>query len=133
MGILDNVFAGDNGVSAMLHKTLGGTATVRITEYERDETTGILSPSFTEYEVPFVPANADNSKKPLNAPNAARNDLREPEDILSGTFPYASLNARVKPETDSIVYGGIEYRIETAELLNVGDAPVQYSITARRS
>lgn len=132
MGILDGVFAGENGVSAMLHKTLGGTAKVRIVGYTRDGATEILTPAYTEYEVPFVPGNADNSRAPLGASGASRSDVREPESLLSGTFPCAALDADVKPERDRIVYGGIEYQIESVEKLNVGDAPVQYSITARR-
>ena len=133
MGILDTVFAGDNGVSAMLHRTLGGSAIIRKTVYSRDQETGILTPTFTDYPVPFVPADNGENKTPLNAAGTNRSDVREPVSILSGTFPCSALNASVEPESDLIVYNGIEYRSETAELLSVGDTPVQYLIRGRRS
>ena len=133
MGILDGVFSGENGVAAMLHRTLGGTAAVRIYSFQRDATTGALVPSYDDYEVPFVPGNAEGSRTPLAASGASRSDAREPENLLSGTFPCAALSEAVKPERDRIVYDGIEYLIEKVERLNVGDAPVQYSITARRA
>lgn len=132
MGLLDSVFAGANGVSSMLHDMFGATAAIRTRTYTRDETTGILVESVSETPVTFVPANEQDSKTALNAPRTGRNDVREPADILSGTFPCASLSAKITPERDTIVVGGIEYQIETADLLTVGEAEVQYSITARR-
>lgn len=132
MGVLDNVFGGESGVSATLHGLLGGTATIRIYSYERDSTTGALVPSYDEYEVPFVPSAAENSQTQLNASGAARSDVRENVNILSGTFPCASLNASMKAERDSIVFGGVEFKIESFDTLKVGDADVQYSIQARR-
>ena len=132
MGVLDKIFSGANGISALLHRTLGGTATIRIASFTRDEATGALLSSYEDFEIPFVPNNVQNSKNGLNAPNASRSDVRTPQDILLGTFPCASLDASIKPERDLIVYDGIPYVIETIETLNVGDANVQYSITARR-
>lgn len=132
MGMLDAIFGGSKGISATLHKTLGGTATIRVANYSRNEATGILSPTYVEYQVPFVPNPSTNARAGLNAPSASRSDVREPEGKLSGTFPLASLPASIKPERDVIVYGGIEYTIETVERLNVGNVGVQYSITARR-
>lgn len=132
MGLLDSVFAGANGVSSMLHKMFGANAAIRTRTYTRDETTGILTESFSETPVTFVPSNEQDSKAALNAPRTGRNDVREPVDILSGTFPSASLSVKITPERDTIVVGGIEYLIEAADLLTVGEAGVQYSITARR-
>lgn len=132
MGLLDSVFAGESGVSSLLHKTLGGTAIIRTRSFERDSTTGETIPSFEETSVPFAPGNEEKSSASLNAPSASRSDVREPRDILSGSFPCASLSGKIVAERDTVVFNGVEYLIESAELLNVGDAEVQYSITARR-
>lgn len=132
MGVLDNVFGGASGVSTTLHGLLGGTAFVRIKTFERDSTTGELNPTFEEFEVPFVPSENENAKTDLHAPSASRSDVRENVTNLSGTFPCASLAAAIVPERDSIVYGGIEFTIESFDVLKVGDVDVQYSIRARR-
>lgn len=132
MGLLDSVFAGESGVSSMLHNMFGGTAVIRTRSFERDTTTGELIPSFEETNVPFVPGNEEKSKATLNAPSASRSDVREPMNILSGSFPCSSLSGKIVAERDTIVFNGVEYLIESAELLNVGDAEVQYSIRARR-
>lgn len=133
MGLLDNVFGGSGGVSALLHGMLGTTATIRVKSFERDSATGALVPSFVEYEVPFVPSNAENSRSQLNSAGVSRSDVRESENTLSGTFPCAYLGADLAAERDSIVFGGVEYAIESFEKLQVGDADVQFSIRARRS
>ena len=132
MGILDNIFSGEKGVSAVLHRTFGTTALLRIKTYVRDEKTGAMIPNVTEFEVDFVPAKTQNSRTSLNAPRTSRSDFRTEENILSGTFPTAKIDASITPEKDTIVYCGLEYTIQTAELIKVGDKSVQYSITARR-
>lgn len=133
MGILDNVFGGAAGVSALLHETLGGSATIRVKASTKDKATGIVSlATVAEYAAPFVPATISKAKTPETGANLTAN--RPPVETLAGTFPCASVDgAKLLAERDSIVYGGVEYVIESIETLNVGDEPVQYSITARRA
>lgn len=132
MGILDNIFSGEKGVSAVLHKTFGTNAKIRIKKYNRDQLTGIMHFVVSEFDIYFVPDNTQYSVEQLNAPNASRSDFRHNECILSGTFPTAQIDASITPEKDTIVYCGIEYTIQSADLVKVGDKNVQYSITARR-
>lgn len=132
MGVLDNVFGGDNGISAILHRLLGGNATIRLKNYSRNAETGELVPSFEDVKVPFVPNNADNSLTPLSASGVSRSDIRENSDTLSGTFPCSALKSTIKPQRDSIIFFGQEFQIETVDTLKVGDVDVQFSITARR-
>lgn len=132
MGVLDYVFDGEKGLSAVLHEMFGAQATIRIKSFERDEKTGSMIPSFVEYEVPFIPNPLQKTVVGLNAPNASRSDVRVGEYILSGTFPKSAVNAVITPEKDTIVVDGIEYMIQSLELLKVGSKEVQYSITAKR-
>ena len=133
MGILDSTFAGKSGLAAILHETLGGTATVRIASFRKDESSGEVERFYASYSVPFVPSSNAARKVDLSAPNASRSDIRERNLTLAGTIPVASLGAEPRPERDLIVFQGAEYLITAVELLSVGDAPVQYSITAERA
>lgn len=132
MGILDSIFDGEKGLSAVLHGMFGTTATIRIKSFERDEKTGSMIPSFIEYEVPFVQNPLQKANVDLKAPNTSRSDIRVGEYILSGTFPKSAVSTVITPEKDTIVVDGIEYMIQSLELLKVGSKEVQYSITAKR-
>lgn len=132
MGILDNVFGGKSGVSAMLHNSLGRSAVIRIKSYARNENNGILMESYDFYTVPFVPASSAETKGPESAPSASRTDIEVPSGTISGTFPCAYLSREITAKQDSIVLDGVEYTIQTIDTLKVGSADVQYSITATR-
>lgn len=132
MGVLDNVFAGSNGVSALLHRTLGGTAVIRVVSgYTRDEN-GFLTPTYNDYQVPFVPADVKDEKKAENAPGAGRTDVRVPLNEIAGSFACASLSETIAPERDSLILNGVSYTITSVDTLKVGDADVQYYVRARR-
>ena len=133
MGILDATFAGKSGLAAMLHETLGGTATVKSARFRKDEKTGEVERFYASYAVPFVPSSATARKVDLSAPGASRSDIRESATTLAGTIPVASLEVEPRAERDLVVYQGAEYLIVAVELLSVGDLPVQYSITAERT
>lgn len=132
MGILDAVFAGSLGLSTMLHKSLGGTATVMIAIDRRDEETMTIARAYQSYEVPFIPTSAARGATSATSSGTTRSDVREPTDALSGSIPCSELAAAPRPQIDRVVFLGVEYLIETVDVLRVGNADVQYSITASR-
>ena len=133
MGILDDVFAGVGGISAELHRMLGGDAIVRVKTYIRDGETNSLIPSFQDFLVPFVPAEIHKERRSENAPDSHRSETRLSAEEITGTFPFYFVDVPIVAERDSIVVNNVEYTISTIDLLKVGSAAVQYSITAKRA
>lgn len=132
MGVLDSVFAGENGVSALLHGMLGGTATVRVvTGHARDEV-GIVTTQYTDYNVQFVPAEINDEKSSEAAPGTGRSDVRLPLNEIAGSFPCSDVAEQIVSERDSIIVNGVQYLITAISTLKVGDADVQYSIHGQR-
>ncbi len=72
MGILVTTFAGKNGLSAVLHKTLGETAVIKITCFRKEERTGAIKRFYASYAVPFVPSSTASRKVDLE--RAVRSD-----------------------------------------------------------
>lgn len=133
MGVLDDVFAGENGVASLLHKTFGGSAKIRVKSYYRNDETGELISTHVDHPINFVPADEQKDLANENAPRASRSDLKIPSDVVSGTFAYSNLQVPVVAGRDSLVIGAVEYAIEKISVLKVGDAAVMYSVTAKRA
>lgn len=133
MGVLDSIFAGENGVASLLHKMLGGSAVIRVKSYYRNEDTGELLSSHVDHPIDFVPADEQKDLTNENAPRASRSDLKIPSDVVSGTFASSDLQVPVVAGRDSLVFGAVEYVIDKISVLKVGDAGVMYSVTAKRA
>lgn len=132
MGILDSVFAGENGLVASLHETFGGTATIKRATFQRNVAEGTVTAEYETTTVPFVPTTGVGSGVDLNAPGTSRSDFKEPLDTLQGSIPTSALDAAIRAHKDTIVYQGVEYLITNVDTLRVGDEDAMVTITATR-
>ena len=75
-------------MSAVLHKTLGETAVVKITSFRKEERTGAVKRFYASYAVTFVPSSTASRKVDLSAPCA---QIVFPNEPSGGKFDNASL------------------------------------------
>ena len=120
MGILDEIFAGNDGVTRYLHELLGGTAyftylsdrkpkyNVKTAEYE-------VSDDYETEPVPFIPFHLSSENLPY-----LKQDLVNKSDIV-GSVPCSDVTMRLREDRDKFTYDNDTYKIIKIETWPVGD------------
>ena len=131
MGVLDSIFGGENGLAATLFLTLGGKAVLKVetgsTRLASDG--GRLVKTYESFDVDFVPNGRDNSANRPEVPDANADGLRRRKKTISGAILAANRESAPRPNRDSLVVGGVEYRLVRVDAVVVGNAVCSYEIS----
>lgn len=133
MGLLDEVFAGNNGVANMLADMLGGEAVVETEVGETyDEEHDLTVKDIRRQVVPMVIETRSNEHGASNVPNGENGGLGRNETLFSGMLPTANLVAEPRPLKTIVRQGRERYQTVQVSAVNVGEVIVAYSLTLRK-
>lgn len=129
--MLENVFAGSDGMAARLVELLGGVGRLKI---RRDES--------GEYEirvVPYAHVEERDAEGPSPTPggrtwetNAVSNGLRRLESLFSCCVPASSLDAEPRAGVDLFCADDRDYTIERVDCVRAGNRVVLYKLACAR-
>ena len=137
MGVLDNVFAGSNGLYRTLAETLGGTAVVTyVNSSVYDEVTDSVTETTEEVTVPFLcESHTSLNKTSYPASNGGiliSGGLLYDANDLAGTIPLASLPQIPQAGRERITFNGEVYTISQIKILAVGNSNIAVAIVGKK-
>lgn len=131
MGILDDAFAGSDGLANVLISSLGGTAlfeTVLVEEYRED--TDHTHREYSRQVLPFVIEQEAVSSTAVTG--GGNGGLIGSETLYVGIVPAANIDVPPKPLKTIIHDRRVRYQVVKVEPSYVGNTPVIYRMTLRR-
>lgn len=133
MGLLEDVFAGQEGLANTLIDLLGGEAlfeTVLGEEY--NEETDRTYKDIRRQRLPFVVEAVSTASGASSVPSGENGGLVNSETVYMGTVPAVNLDVVPKPLKTVIRQGRERYQVIKTEPTYVGDTPVIYRLTMKR-
>ncbi|MBR4751442.1 MAG: hypothetical protein IKX88_07385 [Thermoguttaceae bacterium] len=129
--MLENVFAGPDGIAARLVALLGGVGRIKI---RWDE-----SGAYEIREIPYAVVDERDAEGPSPTPggrtwetNAVSNGLRRLEALFSCYVPSSSLDAKPRVGIDLFCVDDRDYSIERVDCVRAGGEVVLYQLTCSR-
>lgn len=132
MGLLDDIFAGNNGVANLLIDALGGSAIVETEVGETyDEQTDRTVKDIRRQVLPMAISTLTNEHGASGVPNGENGGLSRDESLFSGIIPTANLDVVPRPLKTIIRQGKRRYQAVKIDSVISGEETVAYQITMR--
>lgn len=133
MGVLEEVFSGQEGLANSLVNLLGGEAifeTVENEEYNEEKDREYKE--ICRQVLPFVIDVVSNSSGAGTVPGGDNGGLVNNEKLYTGYVPAVNLNVEPKPLKTVIRQGRARYQVIQVDSTYVGNTEVLFKLTMRR-
>ena len=133
MGLLDDVFAGQDGIANALMNLLGGEAVFETVVGETyNETRDMTVKDVRRQKLPFVIETVKNSAGKSSVPGGDGGGLVSDETLYIGSVPSVNLDVDPLPLKTVVRQGRERYQVLDVERTVVGNIPVLFRLTMRR-
>lgn len=133
MGVLDDVFAGQEGLANSLINLFGGEAVFETVVGETyDESRDMTVKDIRRQKLPLVIETVKNSAGASSVPGGEGGGLESSETLYVGSVPSVNLDVDPVPLKTVIRQGNERYQVIDVERTVVGNTPVLFKLTMRK-